>query len=870
MIGWLLIRLGRWGAPRGPGVLGLPLIAVSLVLFLSASNTLQVTSNRILAYYWRSSYDILVRPPGSRLPLEEKYNLVHANFLSGAVGGITRAQYEVIRSIPGVALAAPVAMVGYRTTTPLIVDMLYMAQPRYHPEQYFGRYRIERTQRLFDGIQEHIYMDTLAGEVRPDPNMWADFQLAYSFVFPIAPKETWILFLAGVDPKPEAELTGLDAAIKLGGSYLEDTAAISKLLSRVPERREYFSTGLQKGTVKAFPMLLNRSSAFVITRTVEIYREETNTRVWARTFRGRDPDLLPGHILQVISPGGATRLEYAPNPEPCFFHLPAPVQYREISPPAFLPPETIAIEAVPIGVHEKELIFRDSPEHMTPYCMQPEFNEMYLVPVGEFNSEELFYATPRILRNIPIGTTYPLSPQELEEHIRSTLNRLPFETYFLPPVTLKYREDGTPVHPPRTLRPTLTMQGYLTTPPTALTTLEGACFLLGREDCISAIRVVVDVEGLDPQAQARIQQVAEEIVRRTGLEVDIMVGTSPRRVFVHIPGIGWAEELWVQKGVTTRISRGFRRADLLLSGAVFLVAWLFLLISQMLTVLGRTRELGILRAVGWRTRTVFRLVLGTALMQGLAAGGLGLGLTLLAVKVLRMDVPMERSGLALLLGLLLYLSGGVYPAWRAAHLPPVTTMQLGEVSGRGLALGPLSLWGYGLRHLLRRPLRTVGVLAVLAISTALATLLLAVRFAMQGELYGILLGEYVYTRIRGFHYGMVGIGLMLSGLSIAEVMQVGVAERRREIGLLKATGWHNGAVFQAIVREAILVGGPGGALGALGGALVFRTLYRVLSPLWLPIGLAGIGLAIGISTLAALPPAAQAAQIPPAEAMRGE
>lgn len=869
-MGWLWIRFRRWGTPRGSSVLGLLSIAAGLVLFLSASNTLQVTSDRILAYYWRSSYDILVRPRGSRSILEEKYNLVHANFLSGAVGGITRAQLEAIRSIPGVVLAAPVAMVGYRATTPLVIDMLYMSQPRYHPEQYLGRYRIERTQRLFDGIQEHVYTDTLVGEVRPDPEMWADFRLAYSFSFPIAPRETWILFLAGIDPEAEASLTGLNAALRRGSSYLENTAAISKLLSHVPQRREYYSEGLQKGTVIAFPMLLNRHSAFVITHTVEIYREGTNEQVWARIFRAQDPDLLPNHFLEVISPGGATQLVYAPNPEPCSFDLPAPIRYREVPLPPFLPEGTIAVEAVPIGTRGGELVFRDSLKHTTPYCTRPEFNEMYLVPVGEFNSEELFYATPRILRNIPIGTTYPLSPQELEEHIRSTLNRLPFETYFLPPVTLKYREDGTPVHPPRTLRPTLTMQGYLTTPPTALTTLEGACFLLGREDCISAIRVVVDVEGLDPQAQARIQQVAEEIVRRTGLEVDIMVGTSPRRVFVHIPGIGWAEELWVQKGVTTRISRGFRRADLLLSGAVFLVAWLFLLISQMLTVLGRTRELGILRAVGWRTRTVFRLVLGTALMQGLAAGGLGLGLTLLAVKVLRMDVPMERSGLALLLGLLLYLSGGVYPAWRAAHLPPVTTMQLGEVSGRGLALGPLSLWGYGLRHLLRRPLRTVGVLAVLAISTALATLLLAVRFAMQGELYGILLGEYVYTRIRGFHYGMVGIGLMLSGLSIAEVMQVGVAERRREIGLLKATGWHNGAVFQAIVREAILVGGPGGALGALGGALVFRTLYRVLSPLWLPIGLAGIGLAIGISILAALPPAAQAAQIPPAEAMRGE
>ena len=62
-------------------------------------------------------YDILVRPAGSRTALEQHQGLVRANFLSGQFGGITLAAVAPIQQLPGVRVAAPIAMVGYLLQT---------------------------------------------------------------------------------------------------------------------------------------------------------------------------------------------------------------------------------------------------------------------------------------------------------------------------------------------------------------------------------------------------------------------------------------------------------------------------------------------------------------------------------------------------------------------------------------------------------------------------------------------------------------------------------------------------------------------------------------------------------------------------------
>ncbi|MGZ8437270.1 MAG: hypothetical protein ACXWXR_01860 [Candidatus Limnocylindrales bacterium] len=89
------------------------LTAVSGFLVLAGvSRTTQAVLTGDIARAWNTPYDILVRPAGTQTELEQAEGLVRPNFLSGVTGGITVAQLAVIRSVPGVEIAAPIAVVG--------------------------------------------------------------------------------------------------------------------------------------------------------------------------------------------------------------------------------------------------------------------------------------------------------------------------------------------------------------------------------------------------------------------------------------------------------------------------------------------------------------------------------------------------------------------------------------------------------------------------------------------------------------------------------------------------------------------------------------------------------------------------------------
>ena len=97
--------------------------------------------------------------------------------------------------------------------------------------------------------------------------------------------------------------------------------------------------------------------------------------------------------------------------------------------------------------------------------------------------------------------------------------------------------------------------------------------------------------------------------------------------------------------------------------------------TMIMTVFERTREIGVLRALGWRRRRVLALILGEALALGLAGAVLGMrprrssacGLLALCADGERLHRPNCRRGpgrSAWLMGLGLSLLGGLYPAVR--------------------------------------------------------------------------------------------------------------------------------------------------------------------------------------------------------------
>ena len=94
----------------------------------------------------------------------------------------------------------------------------------------------------------------------------------------------------------------------------------------------------------------------------------------------------------------------------------------------------------------------------------------------------------------------------------------------------------------------------------------------------------------------------------------------------------------------------------------------------------RTREIGLLQALGWQRRTVMQLILGEAVLLTLAGGVagilLGIGITTLLENIALMrgkiDAVFTLQFLfgVLALSVLLGILGGIYPALKAARLQP--------------------------------------------------------------------------------------------------------------------------------------------------------------------------------------------------------
>jgi putative ABC transport system permease protein len=904
----------RFGTVRVVALLiGMLLATTAFTVLTAASRTSQLRTVGTVAGHSVPAYQVLVRPAGTRTPLEAEDGVVQPSFLSGVNGGITMAQYQQIARLSGVSVAAPVALVGYTQLVSVLTRPLPAASYAAPGRQL---YRISTTW-VSDGGSSRIAQPSSYTYVTPDPLQVGDSDGSSSEQAPGHPAATvcpavpavlggdpfgparqaeadcyskangygggqggapggnpgyaavWVLpvLIAAVDPVAEAKLDGLDHAVT-AGRYLAENARASNV------------TGDSAQSTADFPVLASTTSGMT---------EYARTQVDQLAAPATPPDMTAGWMQgQARAPGTAVATTTTSAQQAYQALLAAMRPGNKVSegifslwsvgPVSYQPAGGSAGALTPRVVSNPSSVWSTS--GLGPVSMDNADRQFRAITDHTHGSTAFAAGTGGLVASPKlVGTFNPAKVTAFDP-----LSAVPLSIY---QATAAGPADAASAAAlgGTALRPNENLGGYVSQPVNLITTLSAlpALYASGRygqalpsADPISTIRVrVAGVTGDDSLSLARIRQVAQQIEQQTRLDVDIVAGTSPAATAVDLPAgrfgrppLALTEE-WVKKGVAVAILSAVDRSSVLLFCLILVVCVLFVANSASAAVRGRRRELGILACLGWTRPRLFGAVLGELAAIGLAAGLLGGAAAVPLSAALGLRASPGRAALAVPVAMAVAVVAGVVPAWRAARGEPANSVRPAVLSVRR-ARHPGGVTALAAVNVLRTPGRALAGAASLAVGVAALTVLAAVSLAFHGALVGTLLGDAVSVQDRGVDYAAAGATVALGVLAVADVVFLGIRERAAELTVIRTFGWRESALTRMVVTEGALIGLAGSLAGAALGLAAAFYLAGQQPPGLYAVALAAVAGGTVLTVAAAVAPAQALRRLPAATLLTEE
>ncbi len=878
---------------------GMLLATTAFTVLTAASRTAQLRTIGTVSAHFVPAYDILVRPKGARTALESQTGTVQPNFLSGIYGGITMGQYQQIQQIPGVQVAAPIAMVGYALLGAYIrvpIPAADYARP--------GRqlYRISTTW-VSDAGTSRISQPPSYTYVTPDALRFMNSTGSTVeelpghrsvAVCPMQPPTTpatdpfgaavqssaecwskvngtalpgssiptygtvWKLpvLIAAVDPVAEAKLDGLDHAL-ISGRYLTEDA--------------HDSPGANGTT--SFPVLASSSAGM---------DEYAVTQLEALTQPASPPDMTVRWMTQQADAPGHTLVSERTTAQQGYRKLLAELKgeniwilgYWSVGPTSYRRMASGAL--APLLVRNPLSVWYTA---SFPDVAMDSADNQYRAITGHSHASNTYVggvgpiASPHL-----IGTFDPAKIKSFDP-----LSEVPLGAY--QPVTAAPANSasGRALH--GDLLPNSNLGGYVSQPVNLITTLSALSALqnsthysgnLHTRDPISVIRVrVAGVTGPNAVSLARIREVAQQIEVRTHLDVDIVTGSSPLPTTIDLPAGKFGQpalaltEGWVKKGVAITILTAIDRNSLVLFALILIVCVLFVANSATAAIRGRRRELGVLACLGWTKPRLFAAVLGELAGIGLAAGVLGAAAALPLSSALGLHASPGRAALAVPIAVAVAVIAGLVPAWLAARAEPVASVRP-PVLGVRRARQPGGITSLAAVNVLRTPGRALVGAVSLAIGVTALTMLAAVTFAFRGVVVGSLLGNAVALQVRGVDYVSVTATVALGILAVADVIFLNVRERAPELATVRTFGWRESALSRLVVTEGTIIGLAGSLTGAALGLVAAANFAGQLPVTLYVIAAVAVAAGVLITAAAAFVPAQALRHLPTARLLADE
>ncbi|MBX6749357.1 MAG: ABC transporter permease [Micromonosporaceae bacterium] len=886
-------------------LLGVLIATMGFTLLTGSAETSRLQVIGEVQANFRAAYDILVRPPGTRLPLEQELGLVRPNFLSGQFGGITMDQYEQIAHLPGVEVAAPIAMIGYVTAyAPVDLDLTDAVDPSLQRQVI----RIKPTWSAATGLSVHeakpvyVYVtrnDVLwrptetdacegtivsAVEVQPDgeeiplcqgdgsgPTLGevkygldvvrlrpdgtfdrgpdfphAQQRLTTRLVWPIA------LLVAAIDPAAEADLVGLDAAVTDGRYLTADDRPIddrdlysSWLYTRVPVLATT-TPGLDEGLTASIDRVVGEAVEGLPGAAWGVAREALDRA------GGQPTDVA---VEYTATDAYRRLLADVPGDGAPFGSMVPIVRSGE---PRYAVAEDGSLTPQPIDVQPSVFVDERQPGFVAGWSWllaDGGFRPLQQVPPPD--RAQLLYADW-------VGSFDPANLTRFSE-----LSAVPMETYFSPRAT-GADDRSRELLRDQALGPDSNPASYLATPPQLLTSLYAFPGLTDAPAPLSAIRVrVAGVEGFNDLSREKVRLVAEAITAATGLDVDITLGSSPTLRTVNLPAGNYGRpelrlaEEWSKKGTAAVIIQAIDRKSVVLFGLILVVCVLFLGNAVSAAVRDRRRELAVLACLGWSRRRLASLIVTEVVIVGLVAGVASVGLALPLSSLVGVRLTVQHALLAIPVAVGLALIAALVPALRAARTHPAAAIHAAARPPRRRRVPRRrTIAGLARANLWRVPGRTALAAAALGIGVGAVTILCAITWTFHGSVTGTLLGDAVSVRVRGVDIVAAVATALLGAAAVADVLYLNIRDRAAELAALRATGWSAAALARLVTYEGLGMGLIGALTGAAAG-IALAVEFAGTAPtelVWVTTATVTAGLLL--TGLAALVPALLQRRIP--------
>ncbi|RLF93107.1 ABC transporter permease, partial [Thermococci archaeon] len=174
-------------------------------------------------------------------------------------------------------------------------------------------------------------------------------------------------------------------------------------------------------------------------------------------------------------------------------------------------------------------------------------------------------------------------------------------------------------------------------------------------DIIHMVRVKVEKPGTEKEVALRINLIIPDVEATTSSEqteqISEFLGT--------IETMTWA-----------------------ISAIAAIVGGIGIMNTMLMSVIERTKEIGVFKAVGWSNNDVLKMILLEGFLLGLFGGFLGIGggkLSTIAfasfLRGFQANITLALVGEAMVFAVALGVFGGIYPAYKAASIDPIDALR---------------------------------------------------------------------------------------------------------------------------------------------------------------------------------------------------